>query len=89
MTPDALDAAVTVAMAELMLSGCTTTTDHHYVFGIDIEIAAAKRLGIRTLLTRGSMNLSERDGGLPLRCAGRRYHSRRQQKAGRSLSPAR
>ncbi|MDO9413493.1 MAG: 8-oxoguanine deaminase [Pseudolabrys sp.] len=71
MTPDALDAAVTVAMAELMLSGCTTTTDHHYVFpkgledGIDIEIAAAKKLGIRTLLTRGSMNLSERDGGLP------------------------
>ncbi|MEI8276993.1 MAG: 8-oxoguanine deaminase, partial [Hyphomicrobiales bacterium] len=71
MTPAALDAAVTVAMAELMLSGCTTTTDHHYVFpkgledGIDIEIAAAKRLGIRTLLTRGSMNLSERDGGLP------------------------
>ncbi len=71
MTPEALDAAVTVAMAELMLSGCTTTTDHHYVFpkgledGIDIEIAAAKRLGIRTLLTRGSMNLSERDGGLP------------------------
>jgi 8-oxoguanine deaminase len=71
LTPDALDAAVTVAMAELMLSGCTTTTDHHYVFpkgledGIDIEIAAAKKLGIRTLLTRGSMNLSERDGGLP------------------------
>ncbi len=71
MTPEALDAAVTVAMAELMLSGCTTTTDHHYVFpdglevGIDIEVAAAKRLGLRTLLTRGSMNLSERDGGLP------------------------
>ncbi|MGH6727868.1 MAG: amidohydrolase family protein, partial [Pseudolabrys sp.] len=71
MTPDALDLAVTVAMAELMLSGCTTTTDHHYVFpagledGIDIEIAAAKRLGLRVLATRGSMNLSERDGGLP------------------------
>lgn len=71
MTPDALNAAVTVAMAELMLSGCTTTTDHHYVFpkgledGIDIEIAAAKKLGLRVLLTRGSMNLSERDGGLP------------------------
>lgn len=71
MTPEALDAAVTVAMAELMLSGCTTTTDHHYVFpkgledGVDIEIAAAKKLGIRVLLTRGSMNLSERDGGLP------------------------
>ncbi len=71
MTPEALDLAVTVAMAELMLSGCTTTTDHHYVFpaglenGIDIEVAAAKRLGLRVLLTRGSMNLSERDGGLP------------------------
>jgi 8-oxoguanine deaminase len=71
MTPEALDAAVTVAMAELMLSGCTTTTDHHYVFpkgledGIDIEIAAAKKLGLRVLVTRGSMNLSERDGGLP------------------------
>lgn len=71
MTPEALDAAVTVAMAELMLSGCTTTTDHHYVFpkgledGVDIEVVAASRLGIRVLLTRGSMNLSERDGGLP------------------------
>ncbi len=71
MTPEALELAVTVAMAELMLSGCTTTTDHHYVFpagleeGIDIEVASAKRLGLRVLLTRGSMNLSERDGGLP------------------------
>jgi 8-oxoguanine deaminase len=71
LTPDALDSAVTVAMAELLLSGCTTTTDHHYVFpagledAIDTEIAAAQRLGIRVVLTRGSMNLSQRDGGLP------------------------
>lgn len=71
LTSEALDLGATLAMAELMLSGCTTTTDHHYVFpkgledGIDIEIAAAKRLGLRVLLTRGSMNLSERDGGLP------------------------
>jgi 8-oxoguanine deaminase len=71
LTPESLDLAVTVAMAELMLSGCTTTTDHHYVFpagledAIDIEIAAAKRLGLRVLLTRGSMNRSQRDGGLP------------------------
>ena len=71
LTPEALDAAVTVAMAELLLSGCTTTTDHHYVFppglgdAIDIEAAAAARLGIRAVLTRGSMDLSERDGGLP------------------------
>ena len=48
LTPEALDAAATVALAELLLSGCTTTTDHHYVFppgldnAIDIEIAAAR-----------------------------------------------
>lgn len=71
LTPQALDLAVTVAMAELLLSGCTTTTDHHYLFprgledAVDIEVAAARRLGLRVLLTRGSMNLSERDGGLP------------------------
>ena len=71
LTPDALDAAATVALVELLLSGCTTTTDHHYVFpagledAIDIEVSAAKRLGMRVVLTRGSMNLSQRDGGLP------------------------
>ena len=71
LTPESLDAAVTVAMAELLLSGCTTTTDHHYVFptgledAIDTEITAAQRLGIRVVLTRGSMNLAQRDGGLP------------------------
>jgi 8-oxoguanine deaminase len=71
LTPQTLDLGMTLAMAELMLSGCTTTTDHHYVFpagledAIDIEVAAAQRLGLRVLLTRGSMNLSQRDGGLP------------------------
>ena len=71
ITPKSLEAAVTVAMAELLLSGCTTTTDHHYLFpagleqAIDIEIAAAKRLGLRVTVTRGSMNRSKRDGGLP------------------------
>ena len=71
LTPEALELGVTVAMAELMLSGCTTTTDHHYVFpagleqSVDIEVAVARRLGLRVLLTRGSMNLSQRDGGLP------------------------
>ncbi len=71
LTPDALDAAATVALAELLLSGCTTTTDHHYVFppgledAIAIEAQAARRLGIRAVLTRGSMDLSQRDGGLP------------------------
>jgi 8-oxoguanine deaminase len=71
LTPEALDAAATVALAELLLSGCTTTTDHHYVFptgledAIAIEAAAAAKLGIRAVLTRGSMDLSQRDGGLP------------------------
>ncbi len=71
LTPEAVDAAATVALAELLLSGCTTTTDHHYVFpagletAIDIEIAAARHLGMRFVATRGSMNLSQRDGGLP------------------------
>src|SRR6201990_195563 len=71
LTPKSLELAVTVAMAELLLSGCTTTTDHHYVFppgledAIDIEVAVAQRLGMRALLTRGSMNRSQRDGRLP------------------------
>ena len=71
LTPTALEAAVTVAMAELLLSGCTTTTDHHYVFppgledAIAIEADIAARLGLRAVLTRGSMDLSQRDGGLP------------------------
>jgi 8-oxoguanine deaminase len=71
LTPKNLELGVTVAMSELLLSGCTTTTDHHYVFpagledAIDIEVAVTKRLGMRALLTRGSMNRSQRDGGLP------------------------
>src|ERR1700721_2806429 len=71
LSPESLDLGVTVAMSELLLSGCTTTTDHHYVFpagledAVDIEVAVAKRLGVRVLLTRGSMNRSQRDGGLP------------------------
>src|ERR1700760_145341 len=71
LTPKSLELGVTVAMSELLLSGCTTTTDHHYVFpagledAVDIEVGVAQRLGVRVLLTRGSMNLSQRDGGLP------------------------
>ena len=71
LTPEALDLGTTLAMVELVLSGCTTTTDHHYVFpagledALDIQVGGAKRLGLRVLLTRGSMNRSKRDGGLP------------------------
>lgn len=58
-------------MAELMLSGCTTTSDHHYVFpknaqwGLEAQIRAAQQIGIRLHATRGSMSLSEKEGGLP------------------------
>src|SRR6201989_2230583 len=71
LTPKNLELGVTVAMSELLLSGCTTTTDHHYVFptgleeSVDIEVAVTQRLGMRALLTRGSMNRSVKDGGLP------------------------
>lgn len=71
LTPEHLDAATRLALAELLLSGCTTAADHHYVFpaglehAIDIQAAAARDLGVRVILTRGSMNLSVEDGGLP------------------------
>ena len=62
-----------LASAELLLSGCTTASDHHYLFpdgleeAIDIQVNATEKLGIRTVLTRGSMSLGEDDGGLPPR----------------------
>ena len=60
-----------LALAELMLSGCSTASDHHYLFtnkiphAIDIQVEAVKKMGARAVLTRGSMSLSEKDGGLP------------------------
>jgi cytosine/adenosine deaminase-related metal-dependent hydrolase len=60
-----------VGLAELLLSGCTTTTDHLYVHPrgrtglIEAEISAAAELGIRFHPTRGSMSLGTDDGGLP------------------------
>lgn len=71
LTPRDLELAATVALAELLLSGCTTAADHHYLFpggledAIDIEVAAVRALGMRATLTRGSMTLGTDDGGLP------------------------
>ena len=68
---EALRVAALAGMVELMLSGCTTTADHHYVFPrgrekmIDAEIAAARRIGIRFHPTRGSMSVGRSRGGLP------------------------
>jgi 8-oxoguanine deaminase len=64
--------AAVVGFRELMRSGCTLTTDHHYLFPmgasphlIDITIEAAAEAGIRFHPTRGSMSRSVKDGGLP------------------------
>jgi 8-oxoguanine deaminase len=71
MDEEAVHLAALVGMAELMLSGCTTTSDHHYLFPrgetrlIDAEVAAARRIGIRFHATRGSMSVGRRQGGLP------------------------
>ncbi len=72
LDPEAIHLAALVAMAELLLSGCTTTSDHHYLFPanqpvelLDEEIRAARELGIRFHPTRGSMTLGVDDGGLP------------------------
>lgn len=60
-----------LACAELMLSGCTTSADHHYLFAtntpqaLDAQVKAIQQLGIRSVLTRGSMSLGEDQGGLP------------------------
>ena len=59
-----------MALVELMLSGCTTAADHHNLFppnltnAIDIEVEEATKLGMRMTVTRGSMGISEKDGGL-------------------------
>ena len=68
---EAVHLAALVGLAELMLSGCTTTSDHHYLFPrgqtrlIDAEIAAAREIGIRFHATRGSMSVGRSAGGLP------------------------
>jgi 8-oxoguanine deaminase len=70
MTPEALRVAVRLALVELLLSGCTTTADHHNLFppglenAVDIEVEEALKLGMRLTATRGSIGISQKDGGL-------------------------
>jgi cytosine/adenosine deaminase-related metal-dependent hydrolase len=72
ITPEAVYYGAMVGFAELIRTGCTLTSDHHYVFPenqpqtlIDEQIQAAQRIGIRFHATRGSMSLGRDQGGLP------------------------
>jgi 8-oxoguanine deaminase len=68
---DALHQAATISIAELLLGGCTTTSDHQYLFprqrnaNIEAVLQAADTLGIRIHASRGSMTLGNSRGGLP------------------------
>jgi 8-oxoguanine deaminase len=69
MTPEDIYISTQTALAELALSGCTTASDHLYIFPngsrLDDEINAAKEIGLRLYASRGSMSLGESKGGLP------------------------
>lgn len=69
LTGEAVYISALVGLAELVLSGCTTSSDHLYLFPndarLDDEIRAAQELGIRFHASRGSMSLGESQGGLP------------------------
>ncbi len=69
LTPEDIFISTQTALAELVLSGCTTAADHLYLFPngarLDDEIAAAQEIGVRLQASRGSMSLGESKGGLP------------------------
>ena len=69
MNDEAVYTSALVGMAEMVLSGCTTTTDHLYIYpnnsSLDATIRAAQQIGIRFHPTRGSMSLGKSKGGLP------------------------
>ena len=69
LTPEAIAVSTQVAIAELMLSGCTTASDHTYLWPngarLDDQIEAARAMGFRFHAARGSMSVGESQGGLP------------------------
>lgn len=69
LTPEAIAVSTKIAVAELILSGCTTTSDHTYLWPngakVDDQIEAAREFGIRFHAARGSMSVGTSQGGLP------------------------
>ena len=69
LTPDAMRSSTQLGLTELALSGCTTASDHGYIFPngcrLDDQIYAALEVGLRFHASRGSMSLGESSGGLP------------------------
>ena len=69
LTPEMIAVSTQTAMAELLLSGCTTTSDHLYIFPngcrLDDSIAGAREVGMRFHASRGAMSVGESQGGLP------------------------
>ncbi|OYD24541.1 8-oxoguanine deaminase [Oceanimonas baumannii] len=71
LQPEMVEVSTQIALSELLLSGCTTANDHHYLFprgleqAIDIQVEQSRKLGVRVHLTRGSMSLGKDQGGLP------------------------
>lgn len=69
LTPEAIYVSTKIAIAELMLSGCTTASDHTYIWPngarLDDQIQAATEMGLRFHAARGSMSVGESQGGLP------------------------
>src|SRR5437868_6391279 len=69
LTPEAINISSKIAIAELMLSGCTTSSDHTYIWPngaqLDDQVRAATEMGFRFHAARGSMSLGESKGGLP------------------------
>ncbi len=69
LTPEMVRASTQTACAELLLSGCTTTSDHHYLYPagtrLDDSLDGAAQIGMRFHAARGSMSVGESAGGLP------------------------
>ena len=69
LTPEMVRVSTQVAMAELLMSGCTTSSDHLYIYPngvrLDDSIDAAREIGMRFVASRGSMSVGQSQGGLP------------------------